>query len=421
MKKKDKELALQLLLDREKNLKITYDDITRQTGYSRKQLGRLAKELKEKDIESILTHGNVGKKPTTTASDQEVSYLRNLKIPYPKITIAQFRDIFIEDVIENPTKVQEVEQYGLKPRSKSWFRDLFIKEGWKSPLSKPVRIDGDRKVHTMRLPRASRGELIQIDGTEYDWFNDGRKYTLHLAVDDATTEVLAGWFMESECTRGYSNMTKLILEKHGLPKAFYCDKYSVFQSVKSKAPSQFGSIIQSLNIQMIFANSAEAKGRVERYNGTAQNRLPNDIIRFNVPHDYDVLNEWFNQFYIKYLNKKFAFPPLDPHDSFIEIPPETDYSKIFRLTYERVMRNNMFSFEKDLYNAFDENGVLFVRYAKSKITVYRDALNGELYLEYYNKKYICVKTGERKRNQAYEVENQKELQQLLEDERKNNL
>ena len=45
------------------------------------------------------------------------------------------------------------------------------------------------------------GELIQIDGTPYDWFNDGRAYALHLAVDDAGTEVLAGWFMPT-CATG---------------------------------------------------------------------------------------------------------------------------------------------------------------------------------------------------------------------------
>ena len=165
---KDKMKALVLLKKREDNPKITYDLISRETGYERRQLGRLAEELKQKDIESLLTHGNTGRKPITTASDQEVSYLRKLKEPYPEITIAQFRDIFIEDVIDNPQMKSVVEQYGLKPRSRSWFRQLFINEGWESPLKKPVRVADGRKTHSVRPPRPTRGELVQIDGTEFD-------------------------------------------------------------------------------------------------------------------------------------------------------------------------------------------------------------------------------------------------------------
>ena len=70
----------------------------------------MATELKEKDMSSILTHGNTGRKPVTTASDQEVSYLREMKKSYPAITITQFRDIFIEDVIEGEDMISEVVQ-----------------------------------------------------------------------------------------------------------------------------------------------------------------------------------------------------------------------------------------------------------------------------------------------------------------------
>ena len=70
---KNKEKALQMLLEREQNPMITFQMISDETGYERKQLSRLAAELKQKDMNSILTHGNTGRKPVTTASDQEVS------------------------------------------------------------------------------------------------------------------------------------------------------------------------------------------------------------------------------------------------------------------------------------------------------------------------------------------------------------
>ena len=139
---KDKEKALQMLLERQCNPMITYEMISEKTGYGRKQLDRLATELKEKDITSILTHGNTGRKPVTTASDQEVSYLREMKKSYPAITIAQFRDIFIEDVIENPDMKDDVLEYGLKPRSVSWFANcLSMNTGSLQPTDQYVEME----------------------------------------------------------------------------------------------------------------------------------------------------------------------------------------------------------------------------------------------------------------------------------------
>lgn len=413
-----KEEVLLLLKEKETDSSITYLDLERRTGYSSRQLKRLSKELKEKDIESVATHGNTGKKPVTTASDQEVSYLCEFKKPYPSITIAQFRDIFIEDVIENPKMKDIVQSHQLKPRSKSWFRQLFINQRWVSPAQKPSRVNGNRITHPIRKPRARRGELVQIDGSEFDWFGDGRKAVLHLAVDDATTEVIAGIFMPTECTRGYARMMHIILQKKGIPEAIYSDKDSVFRSVKSGTPSQLGYMMQELNIKMIFANSPEAKGRIERYNGTCQLRLPNDIIRFKVPHDYEALNKWFNDFYVDYLNKKFAFSALDPNEAYIPISEEFNYGQVFRARYPRVIFHSSFSFENVLYSPVDENGELLVLENRTKIIVYKDVFTEEMYIERYGKRYKCQKVGERSRSEDYVAESQKQLNELLDRLRK---
>lgn len=421
MKKQDKEKVLLQLKRKETDPSITYIDLERETGYSKRQLIRLSNQLKEMDMESIVTHGNTGKKPVTTASDQEVSYLCEFKKPYPSITIAQFRDIFIEDVIENPKMKETVIQYGLKPRSKSWFRQLFIDQGWESPAKKPVRVTGNRTTHPIRKPRPRRGELIQIDGTEFDWFGDGRKYVLHFAVDDAGTEVVAGWFMPTECTRGYAHMMRLILKTMGIPEAIYSDKDAVFRSVKDGAPSQFGYMMEDLHIQMIFANSPQAKGRIERYNGTCQLRLPNDIIRYKIPHDYDILNKWFNEFYIKYLNTKFTFPVVDPNDAYLTVPKEFDYSKIFRGRYIRQINHLSFSFNKILYSPYDENGEIIELENRTKVNVYIDVFTEELYIERYGKRYGCAKVGERMRDDKYLADSQKKLNDLLKQKHKQNM
>lgn len=419
---KDKKKALELLKEKLIDDSITYDQISLQTGYERKQLSRLLKQLKEKDMDLILIHGNTGVKPVTTASDQEISYLEKLKESYPVITIAQFRDIFIEDVINNPTMKEDVQRYGLKPRSKSWFRKLFIRKGWISPLQREVR-EPSRKSHPIRKPRETRGELIQIDGTPYDWFGDGRSYCLHLAVDDAGTEVLAGWFTEHECTYGYCKVMELIFKKYGVPEALYSDRDTVFISAKAKTPSQFALMMASLNIQMIFANSPQGKGRIERYNGTAQNRLPNDIIRFRMKghkiDDYDDLNVWFNSFYIRYLNSKFSFPVINPYDSFRILPENYDYSKIFRGRFTRKIKNLSFSYDNDLYSLFEhQTGNQLELKNGTEITVYLDVFTAELYIERYNKRYDCIKTGERKRDENFEAQSQKKLNELLSDTKK---
>ena len=79
--------------------------------------------------------------------------------------------------------------------------------------------------------------------------------------------------------------------------ALYSDKHSIFLSHKEDSLTQFGMMMEDLGIETIYANTSQAKGRVERYNGTVQRRLPNDIRRFKI-RTYDELNEWFNSFAI---------------------------------------------------------------------------------------------------------------------------
>lgn len=414
---KDKALALELLMQKAHDPAITYGEISRRSGYDKRSLMRFTNDLDEKTPEEILQHGNTGRKPAITASSSEIEYLCNLKVRYPHITIAQFRDIFIEDIIDNPNMQEDVAKYGLLPRSTSWFRQLFINQGWKTPAAKRIRKDGSHITHPIREPSARMGALAQIDGTPFDWFGDGRNYTLHMAVDDATTTVLSGWFMPTECTRGYCRMMSQMIDSYGIPEALYSDKDSVFRSVKTGASTQFADMMNDLHIRMIFANSPEAKGRIERYNGTAQLRLPNDIIRFEIK-DYDQLNVWFNSFYRKYLNKKFSFPPRDPQCAFLAPAKEYDPNTIFRMRYTRQINSSMISFEKQLYKPVNEDGSLHVIREGTTVKVFRDVFTENLYIEYYGKRYPCVVAGARRRTDSQEtISNQKDLQELLKDNR----
>lgn len=417
MDKRTKAKAIELLVAKRENPSITYADIERKTGYSRRQLIRISKQIEELGPEVAAEHGNSGRKPATTASDDEVRYLREFKKPYQSITIAQFRDIFIEDVIENPDKRDDVERYGLVARSKSWFRELFRREGWKSPAQKPERAHGGRVSHPLRDPMPRRGMLVQVDGTPYDWFGDGDARVLHLAVDDATTEVLSGCFMPLECMRGYARMTERMVRRSGAPEAVYSDKHSVFRSTKGGDKTQLALMMDDLGVRMVFANSPQAKGRVERYNLTEQLRLVNDIIRFGI-EDYEQLDSWFNEFYIDYLNRKFSFPPAEPGSEFSRLSPSFDYSSVFRIRLTRVARGGMISYEMGLYWMVDGDGELYDPGEGVKVNLFIDVWTEEMYVERYSKRYLCVLCGVREHKKPELVDNQKELQDLLKKMRK---
>ena len=131
-----------------------------------------------------------------------------------------------------------------------------------------------RKVHQPRNRRESLGELVQIDGSKHWWFeNRGPECTLLVYIDDATSRLMYLRFVASESTFNYFNATREYIETYGKPVAFYSDKHGVFRvnatgAVGGDGMTQFGRALHELNIDIICANSPQAKGRVERANKT---------------------------------------------------------------------------------------------------------------------------------------------------------
>lgn len=182
---KNKKYALELIKQKTNGERIiSYVQIAELTEYSEKQIRRFSKEIENKDIDSMLVHSSTGKPSHNSASDIETAYILNFKKQYPKISIAQFMDFYHEDAIFNPDALEDVYKYGLKKRSYSFFKDFYKRNNIKSP--RRHRCFNGKNSHPLREPSSRRGILIMIDGTPHDWFENGKKFSLHLAIDDAT-------------------------------------------------------------------------------------------------------------------------------------------------------------------------------------------------------------------------------------------
>ena len=266
---------------------------------------------------------------------------------------------------------------------------------WTSPIKHKRKKNSNERLHLLRKPSDRKGHLVQVDRTPYDWFNDGDNYCLHLAVDDATSEILAGWFTKHECLFGYCKMFEIILKKHGIPSYAYSDRHTILKNSTEDGDNKFRKIMRSIDIEQIYALSPEAKGRIERANGTIQRRLPVDIKRFSIK-DYDQLNKWFNEFYVSYINKKFAYIVLDPNSEFEEIIDQNfNYNRLFSVSFERVIgSNSMFNFDSFVYSLIDPKTgeIIYIRKGV-KIKVKSEILTKNVYALYHSKYFECANLG----------------------------
>ncbi|MHC1551045.1 ISNCY family transposase [Phyllobacterium sp. K27] len=175
-----------------------------------------------------------------------------------------------------------------------------------------------RTFHQPRLRREAYGELVQIDGSDHRWFEDrGDPCSLLVFIDDATGKLMELRFVRSESAFSYFEALALYLKRHGAPIAFYSDKHSVFRVAKKdarggQAMTQFGRALCELNIEILCANSSQAKGRVERMNRTLQDRLVK-ALRLAGIDNMAAGNAFLESFMNRY-NARFSVVPARPED-----------------------------------------------------------------------------------------------------------
>ena len=210
------------------------------------------------------------------------------------------------------------------------------------------------RVYQPRPRRDCFGELIQIDGSDHDWFEDrGERCVLLVFIDDATGNFMELHFCLSETTFNYFLSARRYLERYGKPVAFYSDKASIFR-VNHKGTkggdgyTQFGRAINDLNIDIICANTAPAKGRVERANKTLQDRLVKEL-RLRGISTIEEANQ-FSPIFMEETNRRFAKMPRSAHDAHRPLLACDNLNDIFTWQEARkVSKSLTLSYKRTLY------------------------------------------------------------------------
>lgn len=208
-------------------------------------------------------------------------------------------------------KLLERHQIGVsKETLRQWMTEAGI---WKS------RRERKKQLHQPRGRRDCFGELVQIDGSHHWWFeNRGPKCALLVFIDDATGKLLHLRFAVSENTFDYFRATTAYLSEWGKPLAFYSDKHGIFRTThgseldRTSGLTQFGRALYELNIDIICANTPQAKGRVERANQTLQDRLVKEL-RLRGIDTIEAANAYAPEFVADF-NVRFGKDPRNPKD-----------------------------------------------------------------------------------------------------------
>jgi transposase-like protein len=295
-------------------------------GLSLRQVNRLLKAYQEKGKQAFV-HGNRGVRPNHAMSlETKEKIIKHYKA-YQDLApnIKHFTEILaeIEDIHYSDTTIRAIIYSDglLSPKSQRKTRRR-IKARRKKKASETLetallpkaheRLELVEKAHPSRPRKKYRGELLQMDASSYQWFG-GQITHLHVAIDDASGNIVGAYFDTQETLKGYYHVLHQILSKHGIPVAFLTDKRTVFeyhkkatQKMEDDTLTQFGFACHQLGIDIKTSSIPQAKGRVERLNGTLQSRLPIDLQRAGITTieaANDFLSKWVRQFNRKFGNK----------------------------------------------------------------------------------------------------------------------
>lgn len=206
------------------------------------------------------------------------------------------------------------------------------------------------KHRAWRERRPCVGMLVQLDGSPHAWFEDrGPRCTLIIYIDDATSRILYGEFIDEEDTLDLMRTTKSYLQRWGRPVSFYVDKDSIYmvnrpasveEQLRDQDPvTQFTRAMGELGIEVILAHSPQAKGRVERGFETHQDRLVKELRLAGISTKEDG-NPFLHRVYIPKHNRRYAVAPADPVDVHKPLLPSHDLDAILSVQEDRQVYND---------------------------------------------------------------------------------
>ena len=319
--------------------------------------------------DSVFIHGNTGRQPKHTMPESDLKRIIEIKESINKsgkifsnVNFTQFSRI-LSDI------------YNID-YSRNTISNKLKEAGYISPKKrKPKK---NETIHEIRPARFRFGELLQGDGTSFDWFEDGKMNCIHVLIDDATDIPIAMFMVKNECAFGYYEIVRQMLLKYGIPEAFYLDGLRLFFNDKKTdiddnekdSLTQFAMTMEkSFGIEMIRAYSPQAKGRVERFNQTIQSDLPVYLKLYNINTVEEANN--FLPTYCKIYASKFARKPKISDSAFVSLNEEQkeELAKLLSVKVERTTDSGC---------SFSLNNYLFIAHGapRQKIEVHLSIQDG---------------------------------------------
>ncbi len=321
------ELNRKTIIEQTIDKRVTQREGANKLGISERQFRRLLKRYRERGDEGLVS-GHRGKPSNhRMKADTRDKIVRFIADP----VYTGFGPTLLKEVLERYTGIR-ISQESL--------RQIMIEEGKHHP-----KVKRKKRPHPPRERRCRRGELVQIDGSYHAWLEErGPKACLLLFVDDATSAAVAARFVDRENYFAYGGLCKSYFKTIGTPVAFYSDKFSVFRvnsraGIHKQAITQFTRALNTLGIELICANSPQAKGRVERANQTFQDRLVKEL-RLQKINNYRDANAYLPAFLDAY-NRKFAVLPRSTVDVHAPLDSHVDLDFLFSIHDTRTISKDL--------------------------------------------------------------------------------
>jgi transposase len=365
-----KERSRLVVMSRVREKTMTIREASEMMGISYRQGRRIYKRY-VKEGDKGLIHRNRGR-PSNRRKASEVK----------EIVLALYREQYWDF---GPTLAAEklVERDGYGVDHETLRRWLLAAGLWKRQRNRP-------KHRQWRERKAHFGELVQMDGSHHGWFNGQEdKDCLMDMVDDATGRTLS-LMSEEETTVAAMRVLWAWVEKYGIPKALYVDWKNVYvtqreptleEQLSGELPlTQFGRACKKLGIEILPANSPQAKGRVERKHGVYQDRLVKEL-RLAGIRDIEGANQFLREF-TESLNTKFAVEPRSSADFHRPVPQDMDLRSAFCLEEQRTVGNDWVVRYKNQFSQILPQSNLPP--AKKRVIV-QEHLDGSIHMVYRGK------------------------------------